>query len=121
MPPVYWGSLIVRTEPRGGTVEKSMHVPYTTGLLALKLYAMQSRSPKHTLAPPAAPTVPVRRFASASARLTFCRANSELQVATMKVKFAPLQLIIEMKEIADRPKDRAVLPLMRAALDETQD
>lgn len=45
----------------------------------------------------------------------------ELQVATMTVKFAPLQLIIEMKEIANRPKDRAILPLLRAALDETQD
>ncbi len=45
----------------------------------------------------------------------------ELEVANMKVKFAPLRLIIEMKELADRPKDRAILPLLRAALEETQD
>lgn len=41
-----------------------------------------------------------------------------LEVEDLRICFAPLHLLIEMKSIANRPKDRAVLPLLQSALDD---
>lgn len=42
----------------------------------------------------------------------------EVEVEGIRLQLAPLRLIIAMKEAANRPKDRAALPLLRAALDD---
>lgn len=54
----------------------------------------------------------------ASGEFDFARLDPiaiHLDVGGFALRFAPLDAIIEMKTQADRPKDRAVLPLLHAA------
>lgn len=43
-----------------------------------------------------------------------------LEIEGTRTRFASLELIIEMKERAGRPKDLAVLPVLRAVLEDTE-
>ncbi len=43
--------------------------------------------------------------------------SSEYELDGMKLRVLNLEVIIEAKEIADRPKDRAVLPILRRTLE----
>lgn len=56
------------------------------------------------------PSLPGYRFESVRAKA------EEIDIGTHKIKAAPLELIIELKTKANRPKDRAVLPVLRNTL-----
>lgn len=56
------------------------------------------------------PSLPGYRFKSVRAKA------EEIDIGTHKIKAAPLALIIELKTKANRPKDRAALPVLRNTL-----
>lgn len=56
------------------------------------------------------PSLPGHRFESFRSKAV------EVEIGPHRIRVAPLELIIQLKEKANRPKDRAVLPVLRNTL-----